>query len=155
MNRASILKYMKEEQSNCVFCKILAGTLPVSLVYEDDEVAVFPPLQPVNPGHLLIIPKQHAPYMKDLDSGTLSYMMEIAQRLNGAIRQSKYPCEGVNLFLADGEAAQQEVFHLHLHIYPRYPADGFGFKYDPSRHFIHMERSELNSIAQEIKKNLS
>ena len=61
---------------------------------------------PVNKGHLLIIPKKHSPYMKDVDEKTLSKIMIMAQRLNKAIRKSRYKCEGVNLFLADGEAAQ-------------------------------------------------
>jgi histidine triad (HIT) family protein len=58
---------VKEDKQHCVFCKIIAGTESVSLVYEDDRVMVFPPLQPVNPGHLLIIPKKNVPYFADLD----------------------------------------------------------------------------------------
>jgi len=139
---------------NCVFCKILAGELPVSMVYEDDRIAVFPPLQPVNKGHLLIIPKVHAPHFKDLHGETAGYIMKFAQQLSAAIRKSSYKCEGINLFLADGEAAQQEVFHFHLHVYPRFSGDGFGFKYDTAKHFVHMQRPELDEIAKEIRKHL-
>jgi len=109
---------MKE---NCVFCKILDGELPVSMIYEDEKVAVFVDLYPVNEGHLLVIPKYHAPAIKDVDADTIQHMMAIAQKMNAALRASKYKCEGVNLFdlfVADGEVAGQEVFHCHLHVIP-------------------------------------
>ena len=144
----------KESRENCVFCKILAGDLPVSMIYEDDAVVVFVDLQPVNDGHLLIVPKVHAPYMKDVTAETLQHMMKVAQNMNAALRASKYPCEGVNLFLADGEAAHQEIFHCHLHVFPRFKGDGFGFKYDKSRNFIRAQRSKMDEIAAELKSRL-
>ena len=144
----------KESIDNCVFCKILEGKLPVSMIYEDEKVAVFVDLQPVNEGHLLIIPKYHAPYMKDVDTETLKHIMAIAKEMNKVIRKSKYKCEGVNLFLADGEAAHQEVFHFHLHVYPRFKGDDFGFKYDKSKHFIKLNRERLNEIAEELKSKM-
>ena len=146
---------MKEAKENCVFCKILAGELPVSMIYEDEKVAVFVDIQPVNDGHLLIIPKYHAPYMKDVDADTLQHMMLIAQKMNAALRNSKYKCDGVNLFLADGEAAMQEVFHSHLHVFPRFKGDGFGFKYDKTKHFIFAERAKMDEIAMELKSKLT
>lgn len=141
--------------SDCVFCKILAGELAVSTIYEDDKIIVIVDLYPVNKGHLLIIPKVHAPEMKDVDTATLQHMMAVAQQMNAALRASKYPCEGVNLFLADGAAAMQEVFHCHLHVFPRYKGDGFGFKYKKSRQFVKLQRSEMDDIAEELKSKLS
>ncbi len=144
----------KEDKENCGFCKILAGESPVSMVYEDKKVAVFVPLSYVNPGHLLIIPRIHAPYMSDLDEEMAAYIMKVAHRMAKAIRKSEFKCEGVNLFLADGEAAMQEVFHYHLHVFPRYKGDGFGFKYDPNHSFIELPREALDQIAAEIRKHL-
>ena len=126
----------------------------MSLVYEDEKVIVFPPLQPINKGHMLIIPKKHCPYMADLDEKTTLHIIKVARKIAAAIRKSKYKCEGINLFLADGEAAHQEVFHFHLHVYPRFKGDGFGFKYDEKKHFVHLDRDELDKIAKEIKKKL-
>ena len=145
---------MKEAKENCVFCKILDGKLPVSSIYEDDKVLVLVDLQPINEGHLLIIPKYHAPYMKDVDIETLQHIIKIAKKMNEALRNSKFRCEGVNLFVADGEAAHQEVFHFHLHVYPRFKGDGFGFKYDKSKHFIKMKRERMEEIAKEISSKL-
>ncbi|GAI66298.1 unnamed protein product, partial [marine sediment metagenome] len=60
--------------------------------------------------------------------------------------------EGINLFVADGDAAGQEVFHFHLHVYPRFEGDGFGFKYDRSKHFLYLNRPQLDEIAKEINR---
>ena len=125
------------------------------MIYEDDKVAAFVDLQPVNTGHLLIIPKYHAPYMKDVDTETLQHIMAVAKEMNAALRRSKYQCEGVNLFLADGEAAHQEVFHLHLHVYPRFKGDDFGFRYDRSKHFVISNREKMDEIAQELKDKMN
>ena len=144
----------KEDKESCIFCKIIEGNSPVSKVYEDEKVLVLVDIQPVNPGHLLVIPKVHAPYMSDLDVETAGHVMKIAHKMGAAVRKSKYKCEGVNLFLADGETALQEVFHYHFHIIPRFEGDGFGIKHDPSKNFIKLPREELDEIAAEIKKHV-
>jgi histidine triad (HIT) family protein len=142
---------MKEDKENCVFCEIIEGKSPVSIVYEDDKIIVFPTTEPVNASHMLIVPKVHAPYLADLDEETTLHVVKIARKVSEAIRLSKYACEGINWFLADGEAAEQEVFHFHFHVYPRYKDDGFGFKYDKSKNFIRVSRKELDRVANDIK----
>ncbi len=139
--------------TDCVFCRILAGEEPVSVVYQDDLCSAFMDIQPVNPGHLLVIPKVHAPYLAQLDQETGAQMFRIAHRLAQALRKSDVRCEGVNLFLADGEAAFQEVFHVHLHVIPRYEGDGFGLRFSPE-YYILPERSELNAVAASIREAL-
>jgi histidine triad (HIT) family protein len=110
---------------DCVFCCIVAGTADASIVYEDDRLLAFCDINPVNPGHLLIIPKVHRMGLVDLDESDGSRMFVVAQRLAAAVRRSGLRCEAVNLFLADGPAAGQEVFHVHLHMFPRYLGDRF------------------------------
>jgi len=90
---------------DCVFCRIVAGTADASVVYEDDRLLAFCDLNPVNPGHLLIIPKAHGMGLVDLAESDASRMFTVAQRLAAAVRSSGLRCEGVNLFLADGKAA--------------------------------------------------
>jgi len=133
----------------CVFCKILAGKLPSSIVYQDDLCTAFMDIQPVNPGHVLVIPNEHAPFLVDLPEQTGAYMFPIAQRLAAALRASGVKCEGVNFFLADGEAALQDVFHVHLHIIPRYEGDGFGLQLPPD-YSTRPERVELDQIAEDL-----
>lgn len=77
-------------------------------------------IQPVNPGHVLIIPRAHAARLSELDDETGAHMFKIAMRISEALRRSGMKCEGINLFLVDGEAAFQEVFHVHLHVIPRF-----------------------------------
>jgi histidine triad (HIT) family protein len=117
--------------SDCVFCRILAGHQPGTFVYRDDQCAAFMDIQPVNPGHLLVVPTRHAAHLADLDAPTAGRMMQVAQRLAAALRASGVRCEGVNLLLADGAAAMQEVFHAHLHVIPRFAGDGFGLRFGP------------------------
>ena len=138
---------------DCIFCKILAGELEVSLVYRDEVCAAFMDIQPVNCGHLLVVPQRHAAYLADLKEEEGAQIFRVAQRLAAALRQSGVKCEGVNFFLADGEAAMQEVFHVHLHVFPRYDGDGFGLKFPPS-YFQKPEREELDAVAEKVKRAL-
>jgi diadenosine tetraphosphate (Ap4A) HIT family hydrolase len=107
-----------------VFCGIARGSQPASVVAESDDVLAFCDIQPVHPGHLLVIPRAHAGDLAELPEETGRSMWSLGQRLAGAVRASGLPCDGVNLFLADGAAAGQEVWHTHLHVIPRIARDG-------------------------------
>jgi len=132
--------------ADCLFCRILAGDVPGTFVYRDEHCAAFMDIQPVNAGHLLVVPTRHAADLSELDTPTAGLLMQVAQRLAGRLRASGLPCQGVNLFLADGEAAMQEVFHVHLHVFPRFAGDGFGLRFGP--HYRERpERSELERVA--------
>lgn len=135
---------------DCVFCRILAGELPGTFVYRDKRCAAFMDIQPVNPGHLLVVPTRHAAYLGELDQQTAGYLMQVAHRLAAGLRQSGLRSEGVNLFLADGEAAMQEIFHVHLHVFPRYRQDGFGLRFGPN-YTTRPPRAELEQAAAQIR----
>lgn len=139
----------REPQENCVFCQIVAGESPVSTIYEDDQTLALMTIGPVTPGHAMVIPKVHVPYMDDLDEDLGAHVFRVTQRVAKAIRSSGVRCEGINLFLADGEAAFQEVFHFHLHVFPRYEGDGFGIEADWSNK---PPRSELDRTAGLIRQ---
>lgn len=110
----------------CIFCGIARGEVASSLVYDGPSTLAFLDIAPATPGHLLVIPRAHAASLSDLDPADGSEMFRVGQRLARVLRRSGLRCEGVNLFLADGVAAGQEVFHSHLHVLPRYDGDGFG-----------------------------
>ena len=84
-----------------------------------------------------------------MGSESIGEMMILGERVSSAVRKSKLKCEGINFFLADGEAAGQEVFHVHLHIIPRFKDDGFGFKF-PEGYKDKPERKELDEVAKKI-----
>jgi histidine triad (HIT) family protein len=140
----------------CIFCQIVAGQAEASFVYRDEVCSAFMDIQPVNAGHLLIVPNAHAVGLADLPPETGAHMLNLAQCLAGALRGAAGEpggprCEGVDLFLADGEAAGQEVFHAHLHVIPRFAGDGFGFVFPPGYHDL-PPRAELDRLAEAIRR---
>ncbi len=139
--------------SDCIFCEIVAGCAPASIVFQDDRCCAFMDIQPVNPGHVLIVPVAHVAFLDDLDEETGAYLFTVAQRLSRALRRSGVRCEGVNLFLADGKEAGQEVFHVHLHVFPRFQNDGFGLRMRPD-YGVLPARSDLDALAATIRAGL-
>jgi histidine triad (HIT) family protein len=135
--------------SDCVFCDIVAGELPASVVYEDDVLIAIMDIAPVNPGHTMVIPKKHFAYMADMDEETGMHLFRVTMRVERAIRGSGVRCEGTNLFLADGEAAFQEIFHLHMHVFPRFKGDAFKIDADWS---VRPAREGLDRIAASIRR---
>ena len=112
----------------CTFCDIVTGKAPASVVHRDERCIAFMDIRPVTPGHLLVIPLAHAPYLADLEPTMGAHLFSVAQKLADGIRRSGLRADGINFFLADGEAAGQEVFHVHLHVFPRFDTDGFGLR---------------------------
>lgn len=115
------------QKTDCIFCKIIEGTAPADIVYRDDMVTAFMDINPINPGHVLVIPNLHTPGLEGLPDAYGKYLFNAAQELAAALRRTDLEPDGINLILADGAAAGQEVFHLHLHVLARYNGDGFGF----------------------------
>jgi histidine triad (HIT) family protein len=142
---------------NCVFCKIITGQSPASIFYQDDLVLGLMTISPVNDGHALIIPKQHAAYLIDLDEAAGRHLWTITQRTAAAIRTSTLRCEGVNLFLADGAAAFQEIFHLHMHVFPRFAGDDFrleaNWSYQPTRHALDQAAGAIKAAYARLFNN--
>jgi histidine triad (HIT) family protein len=110
-------------------------------------------IQPVNPGHMLVVPMRHAAHLAELDNATAGRLMQVAQTLAAALRQTNLRCEGVNLFLADGKAAMQQVFHVHLHVLPRFAGDGFGLRFGP-HYFQRPPRADLEQTGGQIREAL-
>jgi histidine triad (HIT) family protein len=135
----------------CIFCEIIASRAEASIVFRDEICTAFMDIRPVNPGHTLVVPNRHAANLAELDEESGGRIFQVGQRVARALRRSGLRCEGVNLFLADGEAAGQEVFHVHLHVFPRYRGDGFGLKFSPA-YFVHRaKREELEEVAGKIR----
>lgn len=139
-----------QADATCIFCKIVRHELPASIVSEDESTLAFLDICPINPGHLLVIPKAHAAHLADLPPGEGGRLFEMARELAGALRRSGVKAEGVNVHLADEEVAGQEVFHVHLHVYPRYAGDGVGLRMGP-RYGTMPKREELDRLAEAIR----
>jgi diadenosine tetraphosphate (Ap4A) HIT family hydrolase len=100
---------------------------------------------------VLVVPRTHATYLADLDAEDGSALFEAGRIAAAALRASSLRCEGVNLFLADGEAAGQDLFHVHLHVIPRHDGDGFGFRYPPD--YSVRPRTELDEAAAALRQS--
>ena len=136
---------------SCIFCQIVAGDADATFLYTDDTVVVFLDINPVTPGHTLVVPRSHLPALSDVDPRTGAHMFNVAQRVAKALRSSGLRCDGVNLFYADGEAANQTVFHAHLHVFPRYDGDGFGLIAESQ---TQPSRPELETTGEQIRSAL-
>ncbi len=107
-------------------------------------------IQPINPGHFLVIPKAHAAHIADLPPGEGGRVFEMARELAVALRKIGVKCEGVNFHLADEAVAGQEILHVHLHVYPRYAGDGVGLRMGP-RYGTMPKREDLEKLAKAIR----
>ena len=139
--------------TDCTFCRILSGDLPGSVVFRDSRCAAFMDIHPINAGHVLVVPLGHAAQLSALNPSTAGHIMTLAQQIAAALRASPLRCEGVNLLLADGEAAGQEVFHVHMHVFPRYVGDGVGFSRAPASKKM-APRDQLESTAEQLRAAL-
>lgn len=109
--------------TDCLFCKIISGDIPSKKIFEDDLVFAFLDIHPWSRGHTLIIPKRHAGDIHDIDDESLQRIVLTAKELAG-LYDEKLGADGYNLHQSNGAAAQQEVFHFHMHLIPRYEEAG-------------------------------
>lgn len=109
--------------SDCVFCRIVAGQIPSTRVYEDEHALAFMDLGQVNPGHVLVAVKRHAENVFALDETQAAAVAGASLRVARAIREAFKP-EGLSVYQANGKAAGQTVFHYHVHLLPRHAGDG-------------------------------
>jgi histidine triad (HIT) family protein len=107
---------------DCIFCKIVAGDLPATIVDEDERTIAFMDIAPATRGHALVIPRAHARDLLSVDSQDLQAVAVASQRL-AARAKERFRADGVNLINACGAAAWQTVFHFHVHVVPRYEGD--------------------------------
>lgn len=139
-----------EVGGECVFCAIVAGRAESSIVGKDEVAVAFLDLQPAVVGHALVVPRRHVATLADLTPDEGAAVWELGRRVAAAARAAGL-AEGVNLFLADGPAAGQEVWHVHLHVLPRTAGDGL--RLDGA--FRMAERPELDATATRLRDALA
>ena len=134
---------------DCIFCKVVAGQIPVTKIYEDGVVLAFLDIGPISDGHTLVIPKQHFEKLHDCRAEVLG---QVASRLGKVAKAvaAGMNCQGYNLLCNNGRAAGQLVEHLHFHIIPRNADDGV-FDRWPAYEY---EQGKIEAIAAKICKNL-
>ena len=110
----------------CIFCDIVAGRAPASVAYEDDAILVIMDRYPLNPGHALVLPKEHAATLPELAEETGMHLFRVAMRIDRSLRDSSLAADAIRLTLSDGATAGQEVPHVHLHVIPHYRGEASG-----------------------------
>ncbi len=133
------------KEANCIFCKIANGEIPSQTLYEDDIFRVILDLGPATKGHALILPKEHYANLYDLPEETAGEVMKLAKRMATEMTE-RLGCEGFNLVQNNGDLAGQTVFHFHMHLIPRYRADGQKIGWEPQEVSI----EELQQVKEQI-----
>lgn len=142
---------IQDKPEDCVFCDIAASREEASRVFENDHTLAFMNLRQANEGHVLVIPKKHYPRIYDLDNEIASQLMKTVVIVSQAVNNSVHP-EGISIWQSNGEAAGQEIDHVHVHILPRYSNDQvIHFYPDPPQP---RERDDLDRMAQKIKAKI-
>jgi histidine triad (HIT) family protein len=122
---------MSNADPDCLFCKIVAGEIPATIVAEDERTIAFLDINPATRGHALVIPRAHARDVHDIETEDLAAVAAGAQKL--AARQlERLGADGVNLLNSSGAAAWQTVFHFHVHVIPRYSGDPLKLPWAPA-----------------------
>jgi histidine triad (HIT) family protein len=130
---------------DCLFCKIVAGDVPATRVYEDERTIAFMDINPATRGHLLVVPRAHARDLLVVDPADLAACAEAAQKLAGLISE-RLEADGVNLLNSCGQAAWQTVYHFHIHVIPRYAGDPLRLPWHPAPG----DRDEIAAAAAQL-----
>ena len=134
--------------NDCLFCKIVKGEIPSEKVYEDEYSYAFLDIRPVNPGHVLLVPKQHFANLYEMSDDVLANLAPTIKKLGIAIKKA-VGADGINVGMNNDSAAGQLVFHAHIHIMPRHKGDGH-----EHWHGTPYQNSETNKTATQIKAHL-
>ncbi len=134
--------------SNCIFCAIAARSEPASRVYEDEATLAFMNLRQANQGHVLVIPKAHVATFDQLPLDVAARLGQTAVRVSQAVRRCFAP-DGLSLWQSNGVAAGQEIFHVHVHVFPRWTGDGFLNIYPALPPTV--AREELERLAAQLR----
>lgn len=136
---------------NCIFCKIVAGEIPSTKIYEDELVYAFLDISPINPGHVLVIPKEHHESASTIPETIAGRMFHVGARIGIALKRLD-AYDAYNLHLADGAAAGQVVMHAHLHVVPRGVEDHFHWNW---RQMPYADDAARNALAEEIRSKIT
>jgi histidine triad (HIT) family protein len=130
---------------NCLFCKIVAGEVPSTRVHEDERTIAFMDINPATRGHLLVVPREHAPDLLEIQDEDLEACVRAARILARRLTE-RLDADGVNLLNSCGSVAWQTVFHFHMHVIPRYGGDPLQLPWHPAPG----DREEIAAAAREL-----
>lgn len=143
----------------CVFCAIAAEQLPAERIYEDEHFIVLLDIFPLRPAHVLIVSREHAPFLKDFSTAAADALLPLAQRIAAALRAAGYGEQGINFLINDGPTSNQHVPHLHLHLIPRRRGDVMQLLWRALTRFLPLARKRIEARlaleAQQLREALA
>jgi histidine triad (HIT) family protein len=116
--------FMRLADRHCTFCDLIHGAGEASICYEDSDAVAFMDIQPVNAGHVLVVPRRHYEQIEDVPATLAAHLFAVASRLVPAVKKAS-DAEGINIIVNSGSAAGQDEPHYHIHVIPRCVDDGF------------------------------
>ena len=134
--------------NDCIFCKIIRKEIPANVVYENGRSLAFLDIKPVNPGHVLVIPKDHHPDFASTPDDLLADIAVVAKKMAAAVLQAT-GAPAFNIGVNNGRVAGQLVDHMHLHVMPRFDGDGHDLWHGKA-----YGEGEASALAEKIKKAL-
>lgn len=134
---------------SCIFCKITAGEIPSNTIYEDDTFQAILDIAPAAKGHTILLVKQHTPNLFETEDSILSKALPVAKKIAFGLKKA-LGCDGVNILQNNGTSAGQSVFHLHIHIIPRYEKDGLVIPWNTKTY----TDGEAELLAKKIKEHI-
>ena len=133
---------------HCTFCEILENENTASYVYEDNRTIAILDIRPINEGHTLVIPKKHYENLYKIPDEEVAYLFKVVKKVASAVKKG-INADGISIFQNNGRAAGQVIFHVHVHIVPRYEGQrSHRLRYDASR-------EKLDEVARKIRKHLT
>lgn len=129
------------KKDNCIFCKIAAGEIPSTTIYEDEYFKVILDIEPASKGHALVLAKDHYANLYELSDELATKALLVAKKVI-TVMTDILGCDGYNVLQNNGEAAGQTVFHFHMHLIPRYQDDNVNIKWNPG------------TISEELKEEI-
>jgi histidine triad (HIT) family protein len=135
--------------NSCAFCNIARKQAPASFVYEDENVLAFLDIRPLNEGHTLVVPKEHYATIFEAPEELVAHLHRIVKRVALAVREST-KADGISIIQQNGKAAGQEIFHLHVHVIPRYE----GQKLPRFGEISEADREKLNQVAANLRRHI-
>lgn len=137
--------------TDCIFCRIVHQEAEASVVYEDEGTIAFLDTNPIAAGHTLVVPKEHYADIFDMESDVLQRLI-LATKTVALRMRDLLGADGVNILNASGRAAEQDVFHFHVHVIPRKEEDSINFNEWWAKKVIRAERTDLNKLATKLRK---
>lgn len=138
--------------TDCIFCKIVKGEIPASIIFQDEVCFAFMDIYPVTKGHCLLIPRKHFVNLLDVDPDAIAHLAKRLAELTRKVQRALKP-DGILTAAANGPGAGQDIPHLHFHIIPRNKGDDFGFRFPKGYREKAAERAQLDRTAKMIRES--